>query len=451
MKNVKRFSGLLTLMLFSQVVWSFSLGFESSNPDLISNFIQHNNAFVYLAAFFGVGVLLAFTPCVLPMVPILSGIIIGQESLSTRKALKLSLGYVAGMAITYAAVGVLAGFMGSTIQTQMQRPGVIVGFSSLFVLMALSMFGFFELSLPAKMSAGLNFFRPKNTKHNVISAGLMGMLSTLVVSPCVTAPLIGVLTYIGQNGDALTGGLILFIMAIGMGLPLILVGAGYGSVLPKTGSWMLKIKQLFGFMMLAIAIWMLGRILPTIATNLLWAALLIIVGFVLGVLKSPSNRSGRLFQLIGLAALIAGSVLLYNSVSTLRQSQPMNLTVGKAPFIEANSLQAIQQELAKAKKENKPAFLEFSASWCSDCQEMDAKVFSQSDVAKAMAGLVSLRIEISEKTQEVADIKKYFAIYGTPSMLFFNSKGEQLKQLTAVGVIDKTALIKLLNSSKTLN
>ncbi len=446
MNNVKRLAGVLTLMLLSHAAWSFSLGFESSNPEMISSFIQQNNAFVYLSVFFGVGVLLAFTPCVLPMVPILSGIIVGQDSLSTGKALKLSLGYVAGMALTYAAAGMLAGFMGSTIQTQMQRPSVIIAFSCLFVLMSLSMFGLFELRLPSKISSGFNFFNSKNAKHSFISVALMGVLSTLVVSPCVTAPLIGVLTYIGQNGKSLTGGLILFVMAIGMGLPLILVGAGYGSFLPKTGAWMLKIKQMFGFMMLAIAIWMLSRILPGVVTNLLWAALLMITGLSLGVLKSPSNLSGRLLQLIGLGALIAGSVFAYKAISTRTASTISAASAVPAPFIEVHSLQAVQQELASAREQNKPVFLDFSASWCSDCQEMD-KVFSLEDVSKAMASLVAVKVDISEKNTEVAAIKKHYAIYGTPTMIFFDSKGKALNQLTAVGVIDKTALLNLFKAT----
>ncbi|MBA2657764.1 MAG: protein-disulfide reductase DsbD [Tatlockia sp.] len=446
MNYIKRFSGLISLMLISQVSWAFSLGFESSNPELIAGFIQHNNALVYLAAFFGVGILLAFTPCVLPMVPILSGIIIGQDSLSTRKALNISLAYVGGMALTYATVGVLAGFMGSTIQTQMQRPGVIIGFSFLFVVMALSMFGLFELSLPLKLNAKLSKFKPNNTKPNVLSAAMMGILSTLVVSPCVTAPLIGVLTYIGQKGDALTGGLILFVMSLGMGMPLILVGAGYGSMLPKTGNWMIKIKQLFGFMMLALAIWMLGRLLSTFMTNLLWGTWLIIASFSLGIMTSASKRSSRFFQLLGLFALIAGSLLVFKTLTAPTELPAIQQKL--LPFIEVDSLKRIQQELAKARIDNRAVFLEFSASWCSDCQEMDAKVFNQAEVFKALDNMLPLRVEISEKSPEVAAIKTYFSIYGTPTMLFFNAKGEQLSQLTAVGIINKSTLIKLLAQAK---
>ncbi|CDZ78043.1 Thiol:disulfide interchange protein DsbD precursor [Legionella massiliensis] len=444
MKNVTRLAAVFALMFISHMAWSFSLNFESSNPEMIMSFIQQNNAFVYLSAFFAIGLLLAFTPCVLPMVPILSGIIAGQDSLSTHKAVKLSLGYVAGMAVTYAAAGMLAGFMGSTIQTQMQRPSVIIAFSLLFLLMALSMFGLFELRLPAKLNLGLNHFSKKSNKHSFLSVALMGVISTLVVSPCVTAPLIGVLTYIGQNGQALRGGLILFVMAIGMGVPLVLVSAGYGSVLPKTGAWMIKIKQLFGLMMIGIAIWMLGRILPSLATNLLWVVLLFITSLNLGLLRSAMNKSERVLQLFGLLALILGTVVAYHSLAPEFRSKTEELAASHAPFIEVNTLEAVKEQLALAKTDSKPVFLEFSASWCSDCQNMDSQVFNQAEISKAMSGLVSVKVDISENNQEVAAIKKYFSIYGTPTMLFFDAQGQLQNQLTAVGYIDKSTMLKLL-------
>ncbi|KTC86342.1 protein-disulfide reductase DsbD [Legionella brunensis] len=444
MKNFKRLMSVLTLMLISHVVWSFSPGFESSNPTTIMHFIQGNSALVYLSAFFGLGILLAFTPCVLPMIPILSGIIVGQRSLSTAKALKLSLSYVLGMAITYAAAGMVAGLMGSTLQTLMQRPLVIIAFSLIFVLMALSMFGLFELRMPSKISAKLTSFSQKNGRTNLASVAIMGVISTLIVSPCVTAPLIGVLTYIGQSGQAGMGGLILFVMALGMGIPLILVGAGHGSLLPKTGPWMIKIKQFFGIIMIAMAIWMLARILPEEVVKLLWAILLIVGSISLGSLRTKSTGLGRLFQGVGVIALISGGIIAYSAVPTLMTNNKVIASEAES-FIHVNNLQAIQEKLLVAKKENKAVFLEFYATWCSDCQEMDSKVFNQPEVAKAMAGLVNIKVNISESdSQEVSKIKRLFAIYGTPTMLFFNAKGEQLTRLNAVGYIDKNALIVLL-------
>lgn len=448
MKYFKLLGSLLTLLLLSNAAWAVSYDFGSSNPETIMNFIQGNSALVYLSAFFVLGILLAFTPCVLPMVPILSGIIVGQESLSTRKAFKLSVSYVFGMAITYAIAGMLAGFMGSTVQTLMQRPGVILAFCLIFILMALSMFGLFELRLPASLNARLNSLSKKSNKHNFASVAIMGVISTLVVSPCVTAPLIGVLTFIGQNGEVFTGGLILFVMALGMGLPLILVGAGYGSVLPKSGPWMVKIKQLFGVFMLAIAIWMSGRVLPASVLNYLWAALVLIASTVFICSKSPKGKISQLIQIVAIIGLVAGGVILYKASLPVLPIQEAQAETKTLPFTEIDSLTAIQQALEQAKQAKKPVILEFSASWCSDCQNMDSKVFNQADIKDAMGYSVNLRVEISEKTEEVDKIKKAFAIYGTPTILFFNSKGEALSQLSAVGFIDKKDMLKILNDAK---
>jgi thiol:disulfide interchange protein len=449
MKKLIYLISISMLMLLTHTAWSYSLGFESSNPDTVMHFIQSNNALVYLSAFFGLGLLLAFTPCVLPMVPILSGIIIGQKSLSTGKAFKLSLSYVIGMAITYAAAGMLAGFMGSTIQTMMQRPSVIIGFSIIFILMAASMFGLFELRLPTGLTNKLSSLNQSKTKQNYLSVGLMGVLSTLVVSPCVTAPLIGVLSYIGQNGQVLMGGLILFVMALGMGIPLLIVGSGYGSVLPKTGGWMIKIKQFFGLIMLALAIWMLSRILSDFSIKVLWASLLIIGSISFGSLKSPHNKFGYGLQGLGLLAIIYGGIIFYNLGMETFKPVVKEAAVD-ALFIKANSLSAIQDKLAQAQKENKVAFLEFSAGWCQDCVDMDAKVFNQPEVAKAMAEFVAIKADISSDTPEVEAIKKHFAIYGTPTLLFFDTHGKPIKELEAVGFVPKDDLLKLLGKAHQL-
>ncbi|HAU1150422.1 TPA: protein-disulfide reductase DsbD [Legionella pneumophila] len=436
---------ILLLIFFTQAAWSYTLGFESSNPDTVMHFITGNSAFVYLSAFFGLGVLLAFTPCVLPMVPILSGIIVGQNSISTGRAFKLSLSYVTGMAVTYAGAGMLAGYMGSTIQTLMQRPIVIALFSIVFVTMALSMFGFFELKLPANVGNRLNKNNRIGTQRSYLSVGMMGVLSTLIVSPCVTAPLIGVLSYIGQNGQIIMGGLILFVMALGMGVPLLIVGAGYGTLLPKAGSWMLKIKQLFGFIMLGIAIWMLSRILNQTIIHILWAGLLIIASISLGTLKSQNNWRGYLTQGLGLVALISGGIVLYNTaIPSIKVKQGF---VENNAFIKINTLSDLQHQLEQAKNAKKAVFLDFSADWCSDCQEMDANVFNQQEIQKAMSAWVSIKVDISNKNAEVDSIKKAFGIYGTPTMIFFNTSGEPMPQMTSVGLISLSKMLQLLEQA----
>ncbi|KTD26932.1 protein-disulfide reductase DsbD [Legionella israelensis] len=442
MKNIKHLTMLFALCLVSQMVWS-SPGFESSNPAMIMQFIQGHSAIVYLAAFFGLGILLAFTPCVLPMVPILSGIIVGQQSLSPDKAFKLSLSYVLGMAITYAVAGMLTGLMGSTIQTIMQTPSVIIGFSLVFVLMALSMFGLFELRLPARLNTRLNALSQSGSRQNYISVALMGVISTLVVSPCVTAPLIGVLTYIGQQGEVMMGGLILFVMALGMGIPLLLVGSGYGSILPKTGAWMLKIKQLFGFMMLAIAIWMLSRVFPHGLTNLLWAALLIISSISMGSLKTQTGKPAKFFQIMGVCIMMAGGVIAYNTVTA---SFEVSAEKPVTAFTLVHSEAELQEKLNMARKEHKKVFVEFFAGWCSDCQAMDKTVFNQPEIQQAMNKLVNVRVDISEKTEEVNRIKKHYGIYGIPTLMFFDGQGNPLSQLQAAGFVSKNEMLRLLKA-----
>ncbi|CZI54123.1 TPA: protein-disulfide reductase DsbD [Legionella pneumophila] len=440
---------ILLLIFFTQAAWSYTPGFESSNPDTVMHFITGNSAFVYLSAFFGLGILLAFTPCVLPMVPILSGIIVGQNSISTGKAFKLSLSYVTGMAITYAGAGMLAGYMGSTIQTVMQRPVVITLFSVVFVAMALSMFGFFELKFPTSLGNRLNKNNQLGKQRSYLSVGIMGVLSTLIVSPCVTAPLIGVLSYIGQNGQVIMGGLILFVMALGMGVPLLIVGAGYGTLLPKAGSWMLKIKQLFGFIMLGIAIWMLSRILNQTITYILWAGLLMVASISLGALKSQNNWRGYLAQGLGILALISGGIIFYNTaIPSVKIKQA---SVENSPFIKINTLNALQLQLEQAKKVRKAVFLDFSADWCGDCQEMDTKVFNQPEIQKAMSDWVSIKVDISDKNAEVDSIKKAFGIYGTPTMIFFNTSGEPITQMTSVGLISLSKMLQLLEQARHLS
>jgi thiol:disulfide interchange protein DsbD len=447
MKKVINLFSILILMSFAHSVWSYTAGFDSANPETVMHFIQANNALVYLSAFFGLGILLAFTPCVLPMVPILSGIIVGQNSLSPAKAFKLSLSYVIGMALTYALAGMLAGFMGSTLQTMMQRPSVIIGFSLIFVFMALSMFGYFELRLPASVHAKLTGVDHSNPKRSYLSVGLMGMLSTLVVSPCVTAPLIGVLSYIGQNGQVLMGGVILFVMALGMGIPLLIVGSGYGSLLPKTGPWMLKIKQFFGFVMLGIALWMVSRILDTVLVKVLWAVLLIGGSVCLGSLKTPKNKIGLLFQCAGVVVIISGGIILYN-LAVVNSQQTTRSIATEAPFLEVSTLKEVQQQLEQAKRENKVVFVDFSANWCSDCQNMDSKVFNQPQITKAMSGLINIKVDISDNTAEVELIKKTFAIYGTPTLIFFDSMGNKINDMDAVGFVPQNKMLELLNKAQ---
>ena len=435
---------ILSLGLISLASPLFALGIDSIHPADITHFIQTHHPLIYLGVFFSLGLFLAFTPCVLPMVPILSGIITGQKTTTNNRALSLSLAYVLGMAVTYAIAGMLAAYFGSTIQTLMQQPMMIASFSGLLLLMALWLLDLIHLQIPSFLWTRHPNVQPK--PRGIPSATLMGALSTLIVSPCVTAPLIGILTYIAQSGRVLQGGLLLFVLALGMGLPLLLVGAGYGKLLPRSGPWLIRIKQLFAILMMAMAIWLLGRILPQIWLSLLWASLLIFSAFVLGIGRHEPHALGRILQGLAVVALLGAGALTYQSIwAGSSTSQTRSLT---APFKQINSLDEVYEQLAKAKANHQPVFIEFFASWCSDCQGMDQHVFNQANVIHAMHGALNLRVNISEKNDTVAAIKKAFGIYGIPTMVFYNSKGQQLHELTSVGPINQEQMLQLLHQSK---
>ncbi|KTD14754.1 thiol:disulfide interchange protein [Legionella gratiana] len=424
---------LMTFMSYS--VFASGIG---TNPADTMLFIQNHSPIFYLAIFFGLGVLLAFTPCVLPMVPILSSIITGQGANSGSQAFKLSLGYVLGMAVTYAIAGMLAAWLGSTVQTLMQQPMIIGSFSFLFILMALWLLGVFEFRFPTFMQ----FTSNRSRQRGIFSATLMGVLSTLVVSPCVTAPLIGILTYIAQSNHVLQGGLLLFVLALGMGLPLLIVGAGYGRFLPGSGPWMVRIKQVFAIMMFAMAVWLLSRVVPKFWIDLLWIVVLLMNAWVFGAFRQEQSLAGRLMQGIALLSIMGAGALTYQTVTSISASEIQS--VSHPPFIKVHTLQEVNAKLAEAKANNERVFIEFFAGWCSDCQAMDKHVFNQATVISAMQGSVNLRVDISEKTEEVAKIRQAFHIYGIPTMLFYDKQGQQLTDLSSVGQISKEKTLQLL-------
>ncbi|CAM3116003.1 thiol:disulfide interchange protein [Legionella steigerwaltii] len=423
---------LMTLISFSV----FASGIGSANPADAMLFIQNHSPLFYLAAFFGLGVLLAFTPCVLPMVPILSSIITGQGANTGRHAFKLSLGYVMGMAVTYAIAGMLAAWFGSTVQTLMQQPMIIGSFSILFILMGIWLLGIFELRFPV-----FTRFAPNRSRqHGVISATVMGALSTLVVSPCVTAPLIGILTYIAQSNHVAQGGLLLFVLALGMGVPLLIVGAGYGRFLPSSGPWMVRIKQIFAIMMFSMAVWLLSRVVPPFWINVLWVTVLLVSAWIFGAFRQEHHWAGRLLQGLALLSMMGAGALAYHAFIPTSVVQ----SVTHAPFVGVHTLEEVNAKLAEAKKTNQRVFIEFFAGWCSDCQAMDKHVFNQPEVIDAMQGAVNLRVDISEKTEAVAKIRQAFHIYGIPTMLFYDKQGNALTHLSSVGQISKEKTLELL-------
>lgn len=420
--------------------------------------INQDHLLLTMASFFGIGILLAFTPCVLPMVPILSAILIGQEKLGTKRALQLSLVFVFSMAVTYAVAGMLAGYLGSTLQTILQMPWIIISFSLLFVLMALSMFGFFTMAMPKFIQERMHILSNQQKRGSYLGVAIMGILSTLIASPCITAPLISVLTYISNTGNALLGGLILFSLALGMGLPLVIFGMGQGALLPKVGAWMQSIKYLFGVMILGLAIWMLSRILPGMVTMFLWASLFIVSAISFGALEfRKDKRLPPFLHGLSVLALLYGSALLMgaasghdNLLNPLKSSGNVkNVSVNAAQpvsslFTFVKNQKELQQSLKQAQAQHQAVMIEFYASWCPACRALDENVFSDATIQQRMQALKILRVDITDKNDELMKLIDEYHVYGTPTLIFYDKKGQPLDTDAFNDGITQSAMLKVL-------
>ena len=347
--------------------------------------LQHDSLAMTLLSFFGFGLLLSMTPCIFPMIPILSGIIVGHgHRITTARAFFLSLSYVVASALTYTMFGILAALFGSNLQTTFQQPWIIGLFSAIFVLLSLSMFGFYELELPNSIKTRLHNSSEKHRDGSLWGAAIMGALSSLIVGPCVAAPLAGALIFIGQSGNAVLGGGALFAMGMGMGVPLLLLGASAGKLLPKAGTWLYSTKAVFGVIMLAVAVWMLSRILPPAITILLWAMLLILPAIYLNAIDPlPENSSGwrKLWKGVGLMMLAYGLLLLIGfsmgNNNPLKPLQGFSINNAQAAeqgivFERVASLSALEARIQQASANHQPVMLDFYADWCISCKEMEA-------------------------------------------------------------------------------
>lgn len=412
--------------------------------DKMTALLTNSNWLFSLLAFFGFGVLLAFTPCILPMIPILSSIIVGQDGeITTQRAFVLSLIYVLAMALTYSIAGVVAGLAGSYVQAMLQSPAVIASFSVVFVLLALSLFGFYELRMPHSWHHHVTNISNKQSGGDYIGVAIMGCLSTLIVSPCVTAPLIGALGYIGKTGDAFFGGLALFTLGLGMGIPLLIIGTLGGKFLPKAGGWMDTVKIFFGVLMLGVAILLLSRIIPGEITMLLWAGLLIISSVYMGAFTTvPSTNYGKLWKGVSLIMLVYGFLLMFGAAMgnadpleplALKQNFPVtNLTQPAGVFKIIKSSADLQHELAAAQAQNKPVILDFYADWCVSCKAMDRNTFKDSRVQPLMNQFVLLRSDVTKNDATDKALEKQLGVIAPPSILFFDS-GNEIKSLRVFG------------------
>ncbi|MDP3561337.1 MAG: protein-disulfide reductase DsbD [Legionellaceae bacterium] len=406
-----------------------------------------------ILSFFGFGLLLAFTPCVLPMIPILSGIIVGHgHQISTRKAFFLSLSYVLSMSLTYGLVGAVIALLGSNLQIVMQSPWAICLFSLVFVLLALSMFDLYQLQLPMAWRSSLAKMTRNQSSGHYLGAALMGCMSTLILSPCVTAPLIGALGYIAQTGNMTLGLLALFFLGLGMGTPLLLVGTSAGKLLPKVGTWMNTVKAIFGLILLAMAIYLMSRLLPPIVVMVLWAALLISIGITLKPFANPETKQGKIKQGIGIVALAYGLLILYgasaghtNPLLPLKPNKQTSVMTLNSKFIVYNVTEAMQA-LTDAKNNGMPAVLDFYADWCESCKVMNKTTLPDSRIQAALKNIIFIEVDLSKNDHESRELLNYFHVIAPPTFLFYNANGEVLNHLQLVGKVPTATLLKHLNA-----
>lgn len=422
-----------------------------TNQDGVQNLLNTQNFAVILLLFVVLGLLLAFTPCVLPMIPILTGIIAGQKKAPNAKtAFLLSLTYVLGTAVTYAFAGILAVALGKSLQVWLQTPAVIGMISALFILLACSLFGFYNLTLPNRWQNLVTVWSNKQEGGTHLGVFLMGMLSTLIVSPCVTAPLIGVLMFIAQTGNYVYGASTLFAMAIGMGIPLLLIGTTAGRWLPKSGPWMEAVRKLCGFVMLGMAIWLLSRIFPPMLIDLCWGGLLVGVALFLGLYlpqlvgKHALHRSlGFLVGLSGMMVMVGG-VGMTNPVSSwMHVSSNERVT---SPFTVVHSMDEFNMRLIKAQAAHQSVILDFYADWCESCVSMDHEVFSVPKVQSALKNYVLLRADLSGNAKAEAKFLKQFKVIGPPTVIFFDAQGKEIKSQRIVGEVSENEFLDRLNA-----
>jgi thiol:disulfide interchange protein DsbD len=422
---------------------------QISQTDAITQQLKTGSIWTIILGFLVIGLLLAFTPCVFPMIPILAGIIAGQgDKITTRKAFILSLVYVLAMAVTYTFAGVLAGLFGSNLQAAFQNPWILSAFAAIFVALAFSMFGFFELQLPSALQSKIMQVQNNQQGGTLVGVAIMGLLSALIVGPCMAPPLAGALIYIGQTGDAILGGVALFAMSIGMGLPLIIVGTLGGKFLPKAGAWMDAVKFVFGVLMLGVAIWMLERIIPSAVAQMLWGLLLIGSAVYLNAadpLKEPHSGWSKLWKTLGIILLIWGALILVGVAAGGKGTvfAPLSgFTVGGSSsgvstqplnFKQVKNLKELEQELARAKAAGKPVIFDFYADWCVSCKEMEHNTFSNSNIIAALKPFVLLQANVTENNAEDKLLYQRFGVLGPPTIVFFNPKGEEQKAEQVVG------------------
>ncbi len=429
---------------------------ENENTQ-IANLFKSGSFWLIVSFFFGAGLLLALTPCVFPMIPILSGIIVGHGHKITRMhAFILSLTYVLGMAITYAIAGVAAGYSGNLISNALQTPWVLGSFAALFVLLSLSMFGFYELQLPSSLQSKLTDTSNKLHGGHLSGVFAMGALSAIIMGPCVAAPLAGALLYISQTHDAVLGGTALFVLALGMGAPLLLIGTSAGALLPKAGAWMEAVKRFFGVMMLAMAIWIVSPVIPLPAQMLLWAALLIFSAIYLHALDPLPHSAHGLAKLgkgVGILALLLGVAYLIGALSGARDILRPLGNIGRATSEAPATLRfervknGAELDARIAQAHGQTVMLDFYADWCVSCKEMDRFTFSDAAVQARLKNTVLLQADVTANNADDKALLQRFQLFGPPATLFFDTQGKELSDYRVTGFQDAKQFLQSLKSA----
>ncbi|EGQ7844936.1 protein-disulfide reductase DsbD [Vibrio alginolyticus] len=383
--------------------------------------------------FLALGVGLAFTPCVLPMYPILTSIVLGSGKLSQRRALGLSFVYVQGMALTYTLLGLVVASAGMQFQAAMQHPYVLIGLSVLFIALALSMFGLYSLQLPSNVQTWLNNLSNKQQGGSSAGVFAMGAISGLVCSPCTTAPLSGALLYVAQSGDLLTGGIALYALAMGMGIPLILVAVFGNKLLPKAGGWMDRVKTLFGFILLAAPIFLLERIMPEMWSTILWSALGITAFGWLYHIKNSLEFGGWKQSAVGIIAVLgllasAQPILNYWFGNSTTQTQQATVS-----FTRIANVAELEEQLALAKAAGKPVMLDFYADWCVACKEFEKYTFHDPSVEAKLQDFVLLQADVTKNQVQDIELLKHMSVLGLPTIEFWDASGEHVSNARLTG------------------
>lgn len=438
---------------------------DESNPNGIVDLFMGESSFFIILLFLILGLFLALTPCIFPMIPILSSIIVsqsGEGKPSASKGFFISLIYVLSMAITYTTVGVISGLLGADIQSAMQNPWVLTTFALMFFALAISLFGYYEIQLPSKWQSKINSASDSAQGKGIIGTAIMGFLSAFIIGPCVAPPLAGAVIFISQTGDALLGGVALFAMSMGMGLPLLLVGVGAGKFMPRPGGWMTAVSQTFGVVMLALAIFMLGKVVSPTITMILWSLLFMGTAFYMGVFDGSTARSGmkKLFQLLAFVFLIYGASIfvgvlsgaksMLHPFSNFTKAMVVQGTVSASPVattdIEAKAGYSIEKLQKEVEASTKLVMVDFRKDSCASCDELEEFTFPDPAVQEELKRFTLITIDITANTDEEKALEKHYGLFGTPSIIFFDKENNPLPKKSLAGFVPADKFVKHLKS-----